>query len=237
MTAPQYYLPEHVFACLTLRHWVFLDVKRDQYFVLDEDGARHFEAIFQGRLEREPLSVTEQEAIIRTADELVSQEILSRSAANTRALNRNNPILSPTTSLKSDGHDSTKFGLLKLLPAFSIACITAHRQLKYRPLAETVERVRRRRKAIHPKETEAVPDVAQLVKSFRTLRLLFPRSYLCLFDSLALLEFLSIFRIMPNWVFGVVAEPFQAHCWLQSNDVVLNDTIERVSVYTPIMVV
>ena len=38
------------------------------------------------------------------------------------------------------------------------------------------------------------------------------------------------------WVFGVRTWPFSAHCWLQIGDAVLDDDPERVSRYTPIMV-
>jgi Transglutaminase-like superfamily len=36
-------------------------------------------------------------------------------------------------------------------------------------------------------------------------------------------------------VFGVNADPFEAHCWVQAGSVVLNDTLGRVSSFTPIM--
>jgi hypothetical protein len=56
-----------------------------------------------------------------------------------------------------------------------------------------------------------------------------------LFDSLALLEFLAVYRFFPRIVFGVVADPFQAHCWLQDDAVVLNDDLERLGKYQPIL--
>jgi hypothetical protein len=72
---------------------------------------------------------------------------------------------------------------------------------------------------------------------FDSLRLFYPRPYLCLFDSLALIHFLARFGLYPDWVFGVQADPFEAHCWVQAGSVVLNDTVERVSAFTPIMYV
>jgi hypothetical protein len=74
-----------------------------------------------------------------------------------------------------------------------------------------------------------------LVSVFDRLRWYYPRSYLCLFDSLALIHFMARFGVFPDWVFGVVADPFEAHCWVQAGSVVLNDTVERVSAFTPIM--
>ena len=59
----------------------------------------------------------------------------------------------------------------------------------------------------------------------------------CLHDSLALLEFLARHGIFPDWVFGVRARPFVAHCWVQYEDMVFNDTVEHVTGYIPIMVV
>jgi hypothetical protein len=59
----------------------------------------------------------------------------------------------------------------------------------------------------------------------------------CLYDSLALLEFLARYRIYPDWVFGVQTRPFAAHCWVQQGDIVFNDTVEHVTGYSPIMIV
>ena len=39
------------------------------------------------------------------------------------------------------------------------------------------------------------------------------------------------------WVFGVRTWPFAAHCWLQANDKVIADRLERIRRYTPIMAV
>jgi hypothetical protein len=37
-------------------------------------------------------------------------------------------------------------------------------------------------------------------------------------------------------VFGVRTWPFHAHCWLQCDDVVLDDQADRVAAYAPILV-
>jgi hypothetical protein len=50
-------------------------------------------------------------------------------------------------------------------------------------------------------------------------------------------EFLARHGIHPVWIFGVQARPFAAHCWLQLNGTVLNDTVDHVIGYTPIMAV
>jgi hypothetical protein len=81
-------------------------------------------------------------------------------------------------------------------------------------------------------------ELPALVTAFATLRpFFFAAKDACLFDALSLSEFLAGYGLFPNWVFGVQSRPFAAHCWLQLDGVVLNDTIDHVQRYTPIMVV
>jgi hypothetical protein len=77
----------------------------------------------------------------------------------------------------------------------------------------------------------------EMVETFGRLRPYYPRAYLCLFDSLALVNFLAPYGAFPQWVYGVRLNPFAAHCWVQDSGVVLNDVVENVREYTPLMVV
>jgi len=81
-------------------------------------------------------------------------------------------------------------------------------------------------------------ELHHLVAAFSTLRpFFFSAKDACLFDALSLSEFLAGYGFFPRWVFGVQSRPFGAHCWLQLNGVVLNDSVDHVKRYTPIMVV
>lgn len=84
---------------------------------------------------------------------------------------------------------------------------------------------------------ENLHRAATLTQQFRYLRPWYPRDYLCLFDSLALLLFLLRRGIRARWIFGVKEDPFAAHCWLQIGPVVLNEHLDRAKLYTPIMMV
>ncbi len=66
------------------------------------------------------------------------------------------------------------------------------------------------------------------------LRPLIPRSGLCVPSSMLLLCYLRRHGIHAQWVFGVQTFPFEAHCWVEYDGVVLNDTLEHVCWYTPI---
>ncbi len=59
----------------------------------------------------------------------------------------------------------------------------------------------------------------------------------CLQRAFILKRVLAGKGIHTDWVFGVRTWPFGAHCWLQIDDMVVGDTLARVSNYTPIMVV
>ena len=59
----------------------------------------------------------------------------------------------------------------------------------------------------------------------------------CLFRAFLLLAYLRLEGRHATWVFGVRTYPFQAHCWLQVGDMVLNDAVERICGYTPIFAV
>jgi len=56
----------------------------------------------------------------------------------------------------------------------------------------------------------------------------------CLLRSAMLISFLRRSGLAADWVFGVRLWPFNAHCWVQADDVCLNDDVERLWAYTPI---
>ncbi|MEE7561107.1 lasso peptide biosynthesis B2 protein, partial [Xanthomonas sp. Kuri4-2] len=72
---------------------------------------------------------------------------------------------------------------------------------------------------------------------YRRARLYVPVEMRCLLDSLALLRFLRRRQCHARLVFGVALDPFSAHCWVQADDLVLNDTVGNVHAHTPIRVV
>ena len=80
-------------------------------------------------------------------------------------------------------------------------------------------------------------EYAGINAAFEALGLVFRRSDRCLVRSLAFLRICLRRGFAPNLVFGVQASPFSAHCWVQQSEAVLNDSIENVRPFTPIMAV
>ncbi len=59
----------------------------------------------------------------------------------------------------------------------------------------------------------------------------------CLLRSYHLHAFLRARGFDALWVFGVRTWPFNAHCWLQVGRTVLDDDLERLAAYAPILAV
>ncbi len=233
------FLQPHVFLCRGKRHWVVLDVNRDKYLCVDR---RQFEALgpslkgwkeSTGPGERDAAAVAEVAAAL--ANKLLSLGILSERVAGAKdALPTAHPL--PTEALDPDFPAPSRRSSCIQAATFFASSARASRELRRQPLQLTVESVRARKSRNVARARPADFERARsLVSVFDRLRWYYPRSYLCLFDSLALIHFMARFGVFPDWVFGVVADPFEAHCWVQAGNVVLNDTVERVSAFTPIM--
>jgi hypothetical protein len=116
---------------------------------------------------------------------------------------------------------------------FATAIARAECGLRWRRIDVVVARLR----AGAPTAAVSGDGLRQHAAEFQAMRPWYWRTYRCLFDSLALLYYLQAFELRPSWVFGVRSEPFDAHCWLQTGETVVNDSLEKVAAYAPILVV
>jgi len=102
-----------------------------------------------------------------------------------------------------------------------------------RPFHRIVEQVRVRERR---GDRLASDEIVALADRFHRWIPYTPVSGKCLLRSYMLRGFLRRHGQQVDWVFGVRTWPFQAHCWLQAGDLVLDDEVERVSAYAPILV-
>jgi hypothetical protein len=103
-------------------------------------------------------------------------------------------------------------------------------------LREVVSAVRKR-KASAGGDTLDLDALRRHAAIYAKLRPWYPRRYLCLYDALALVEFLARRNLFPKWVFAVQAQPFGAHCWVQAGEHLLNEVTEYALEFTPIMTI
>lgn len=85
----------------------------------------------------------------------------------------------------------------------------------------------------------ATPDRLQpVLASFRRLRTFSYTAHNgCLFNALVLARFLCHLDFAPTFVIGVRTKPFCAHAWVQLSDCVLDDRLESVHRFTPILAI
>jgi hypothetical protein len=144
--------------------------------------------------------------------------------------------MAPTRTLLGDARISEPRPSLPRIARFYRASLSAAAKLRYWPIEKTVRSVQARR---HANSNGSAlcdsPRAKELTTEFNVLRSFFPRRYLCLFDSLALLDFLAQYELYPTWVFGVKLNPFGAHCWVQTGDAVVNDDLEYIRNFSIIL--
>ncbi|MGH8176776.1 MAG: lasso peptide biosynthesis B2 protein [Steroidobacter sp.] len=234
-----YFLPDHVHVCRTDDGVVFLDLKCERYFGLGDEET----SALSGFICEWPVAgyssgstgIVDPREVLKT---LLTRGLVTRDRVNTRA-----PRLSPlerTDAIPFRGaiHDPPQI-TVSHVARFLLSCATASALLRWRSLERIVRRVqqrkfRRSREAAVLSQSELV----ELVRVFRRLTpLLFTASGACLFDSLALVEFLAKYRVYPVWAIGLHTRPFGAHSWVQAGGLVLNETLAEVEDYTPILAV
>ena len=82
------------------------------------------------------------------------------------------------------------------------------------------------------------PDgLRRVASAFAAIANLVRRQDRCLPLSVAFKKICAARQIPVRLVFGVSLDPFAAHCWVQQQECVANDTVERVRLFTPILVV
>jgi hypothetical protein len=238
----RYALANHVFVCLQDEHVVFLDVHQDRYFALEAAKTRGLAECVRGwpTLSREDTTHEAGNAEAEVVALLARRGLLTE---DTRAAQDAMPprLESPTDEIVADDFAGEPSHTARSLVVFIIACLSARITLQVMSFERLIARARRRRaRALARNDSQGFDRerAQRAIATFAALRpFFFTAKDACLFEALALTRFLAPFGFYPQWVFGVQARPFAAHCWLQHEGIVLNDTVEHVSRYSPIMVV
>jgi hypothetical protein len=237
-------LARHVFVCRDEDHVVVLDLKRDRYFALEAAKT----AVLTQALPGWPVAppdgpVTEAEVIAVAAPLLRRGWLLEPpgTGKDPQPVQAPPPVTTLSDELGNElGERGGRVGVGTVY-AFVMASVFAKFALRFWRFERVVQRVAARNARHRERDPAQHFDpnrVRELMSAFARLRVfLFSTREECLHDSLAALEFLARHDLFPSWIFGVRARPFAAHCWVQYDGVVCNDTVEHVSGYTPIMVV
>ncbi len=182
--------------------FVLLDLANDKYLCV---GGEVFEALCQSSDEisrLEPRNLSSAIAvpdISKVVQDLVDRGILVTDSTVGREIE---PVIAApqvTSTLADPPADRTSLWMLRV-PSFLHACRRAASDLAHNPLHRTVQGVKDlRRHRDSGRGTWDPIKTRALIGDFAALRYIFPRSYLCLFDSLALIHFLAAYGQFPKW--------------------------------------
>lgn len=219
-----YALRSEVSCCRIGDDVVFLDISRDRYFRLPSDLERAF-LRFMDSGQLEPQS---QEA-------LVQRGVLLPASAGRRRVwaEAPTPLRSameiPSPPVRVDPRTGVEVLLTTLRARWDLRTKPLETILsELGPIASDPETA--------PRHGAGAPGLFDCAAQFRRARLYAPVAMRCLIDSIAMARFLRRRKLSAQIVFGVALNPFSAHCWVQSGDVVLNDSVGNVNAHTVIRV-
>ncbi len=235
-----YLLAPHVFPCVSGQHVVLMDLDRDKYVAVVPAHrlARWVRGWPVGAVEGAESPHGAEEG----ADALVAQMLAHGMLVSDPHVGKPAvpvTVVRPQRSMVEFDLDVRPKAGAAQLWRFGRCFLQAQLARKLRPIHSIVEAMRdRKARRASRGAPGADPDrLRSLVTAFARLRPLFyTLRCACLLDSLTLLHFLAAEGVHPDWVFGVKTEPFDAHCWVQQDEVLLNDLPDRVRQYSPILV-
>ena len=211
--------------CEVSERLLFLDTVADRYFCLPPNAEHGFRQIVAGTVlddtDRDHLAgMLRSGTLVETVEHRTPAPFRSSRHASLSLLDASDP---PASTI------SVAHARLHLLAArFSLRHRPLHAILRGIDLAKTP----------WPRSGDVDPEALQAAASAfeRTTR--FMRSHdQCLSRSIAMARYLAARNLPADLMIGVRLRPFAAHCWVQSGRWLVNDQIDTIRTYTPILAV
>jgi hypothetical protein len=225
-----YFLPHHVYFCRRGNAAVFLDLHRDDYFLVNGQSATALDMLASQK--ESGMSTSEMTSALQ---QLINDGLLTSDSSSGKEIRPVQADLATDDLIDTERALQARLSLLDIA-RFATACISSAIWLRHRPLESVVGSVASR-KARRGFSSTDVERARELTEKFHRLRSYVPRDYLCLYDSLSLIQFLASYGVFPTWVFGVRLEPWAAHCWVQEGSYTFNTEVEEAASYTPVMTI
>jgi hypothetical protein len=235
----QYFVSRDVHACETGGYAVFLDVRKDRYTAVQPENVRYLRNAIHGWSQE---SKGDLEEYYGEGDSGILAVLLQEGLLTTSAERGK----SATTVTIAEA--TQNFGMCPLWTSPSKASYVwnyvrawavATALIKTTSFGYVANRVLRRKEAARGCDVCSSDHMVHQMAMIHYL--LQPVFYsvrnACLRSSLTLVEFFAEYNIYPTIAFGVKVRPFAAHAWVQMGSTVLNDSVEHVRCYTPIMAI
>ncbi|OZB15939.1 MAG: hypothetical protein B7X53_10160 [Hyphomonas sp. 34-62-18] len=225
---PAIQLSESAHAVKVDGSFVLIDIRHDRYLFLKANQQKWLETILLTPTENRELPSEAKLFADRLCQQnLLSWDVLSRSPPMSTL--RHVTCASQLSFGELTSSKVTPFQLLRMFRAVS-ACWWLERSTDFAGIIAAVSQW----KTYCQSSTE--DKVRTELAAFATLTPFFFTSHeACRFRSLVLLKYLTLARILPDWVFAVRLAPFAAHCWVEWTGHVLNEDVERTQDYSVIL--
>ncbi len=207
--------------CVTGQRAIFLDVAADRYFGLQPQWDLVFRRLVMGEAPGSDLGHLVASAILVEDEEIDSPP---------------QPVSIPCASREVPLDPAT--GSMGQRFAFIRAQISAIIRLRVREFGLVIAQIERRARCVEIDHAgRADPEWTGWASAFAASSWLLPQRGQCLPRSIAFLKVLLAAGLSAKLVIGVSASPFSAHCWVQADDMVLNDRLENIRPFEPILAI
>ncbi|WP_175354519.1 lasso peptide biosynthesis B2 protein [Hyphomonas sp. ND6WE1B] len=223
--------PDHYF-CAADQAYVFLDAGKDRYFAFVGEAAGHFSEILNADC---PDQLSPEAG--KFADNLLTKGLYLPLSAGGRPAAA---CISPVPHMSCFASASALAGSAgsSELPGILVALVRSWALKRTRSLKHVLAGARRWKQRVPCEGSADMEVVTRLTAQFLALApFLFTAQDACLFRSLFLMRFLADQGVASTWTFGVRLAPFGAHCWVEYEGAVLNDHLEHVAAFTPILTI
>lgn len=205
----------HVYGVLLGSDAILLDVQTDRYHALveavDRDGSADSAGI-------------DQILLPEAAEALIEADLAFRGSG--RAFN---DLKSPEKEFRALANDDERPAVRDGIDLIAALVTTGWRMRRGLPC-----------RSYHPSRAPAgttrLVDVHLAMAALCRIRLYVPTPRRCLPASLVTAMFLARRGFATQIVFGVRSYPFEAHCWVEHAGIVMDDTLDKVLAYRPIVV-
>lgn len=207
----------HASACISAERVYLLDIRQDRYFQIPPAATHGLREWLERKYACAPpaavLDLLRRAGVQRDGDD-----------APTNGLKNRVSIPEDITSFAPSGRRRPSRQTVRSVLGASL-------RLRTTSLQSIVTRRMLRSLPVGADSTAAL----EIAERFERARVLVPIARDCLLDSLALDHLLCRRALGSAFVFGIATRPFEAHCWLQTRDAILNDSFDHVSRFTPIL--
>lgn len=208
-----------LYGCVANGRTVLLDLAADRYFALQAPTDTALQQAFAGTASED------------TLNGLAARRLIVETNADTR------PRATRYTAPRIDLSSLKCSGPAIIPPIIPVLTqMTTKHDLAVQPLHKVISEIETAKRH-HDLAGVGFKKAAHMIARYNASRRFISAQDECLRWSIAMVRYLRRSRYFPDLVLGVRMMPFAAHAWVQDGGTVLNDTVEYVSAYTPILVV